>query len=47
MATLTQTLQQILNINAGIAEILASVVLFAVVAVIGWAIYFVFNRYFS
>ena len=47
MATLTQTLQQILNINAGTAEILASVVLFAVVAVIGWAIYFVFNRYFS
>ena len=48
MATLTQTLfQQILNINAGIAEILASVLLFAVVAVIGWAIYFVFNRYFS
>jgi small-conductance mechanosensitive channel len=36
-----------LNINAGTAEILASIILFAVVAVIGWGIYIVFNRYFS
>jgi small-conductance mechanosensitive channel len=47
MANLTETLQQILNTNAGTAEILASILLFAFVAVIGWAIYFVFNRYFS
>ena len=47
MASLTQTIQQILGTNAGTAEILASVLLFAFVAVIGWAIYFVFNRYFS
>ena len=47
MATLTETLQQILNLNAGTAEILASILLFAFVALIGWAIYFVFNRYFS
>ena len=47
MANLTETIEQILNLNAGIAEILASIFLFTVVAVIGWAIYFVFNRYFS
>jgi small-conductance mechanosensitive channel len=47
MATLTETLQQILKLNASTAEILASIVLFLVVAVIGWAVYFVFNRYFS
>ena len=47
MASLTQTIQQILGTNARTAEILASVLLFAFVAVIGWAIYFVFNRYFS
>jgi small-conductance mechanosensitive channel len=47
MATLTEIFQQILHTNAGTAEILASIVLFLVVAVVGWAIYFVFNRYFS
>ena len=47
MATLTDNLQQILGLNAGTAEILAAIVLFTVTAVIGWAIYFVFNRYFA
>jgi small-conductance mechanosensitive channel len=47
MANLTQIFEQLLNTNAGTAEILASIVLFAVVAFAGWAIYFVFNRYFS
>ena len=47
MATLTETLQQLTGLNSGTAEILASIVLFAVVAVVGWAVYFVFNRYFS
>jgi small-conductance mechanosensitive channel len=47
MATLTETLEQILNLNAGTAEILASILLFAFVALVGWVIYFVFNRYFS
>jgi small-conductance mechanosensitive channel len=47
MATLTETLQQLMGSNAGIAEILASVLLFVVTAVVGWAIYYVFNRYFS
>jgi small-conductance mechanosensitive channel len=47
MADLTHTFQQTLNIPLGTAEILASVVLFAIVAFAGWGIYFVFNRFFS
>ncbi|MCW4028232.1 MAG: mechanosensitive ion channel family protein [Candidatus Bathyarchaeota archaeon] len=47
MATLTETFQQILHLNAGTAEILASLVLFALVAFVGWGSYLVFNRYFS
>ncbi len=47
MANLTETIQQILNLNTDIAEILASILLFTFVAIIGWAIYFIFNRYFS
>lgn len=44
---LTKVFEQILGTNANTSEILASVVLFVFVAFIGWAIYFVFNRYFS
>jgi small-conductance mechanosensitive channel len=47
MANLTEIFQQVLPLNPGSAEILASIVLFIVTAVIGWSIYFVFNRYFS
>jgi small-conductance mechanosensitive channel len=47
MATLTETIEQLLGTNAATSEILASIVLFAVAAVIGWAVYFVFNHYFS
>lgn len=47
MANLTETLQQILSTNAGTSEILASIVIFVIVAVSGWGAYFVFNRYFS
>jgi small-conductance mechanosensitive channel len=47
MANLTEILQQTLQTNAGTSEILASILLFVVTVVVGWAIYFVFNRYFS
>jgi drug/metabolite transporter (DMT)-like permease len=47
MANLTETIEQTLGTNATTSEILASVILFVGVALIGWAIYFVFNRYFS
>jgi small-conductance mechanosensitive channel len=47
MASLTETLQQLLNINNGTAEILASIIIFAVVAFVGWGLYLVIGRYFS
>ncbi len=47
MANLTVTIEQALGTNATTSEILASVILFVGVAIAGWAIYFVFNRYFS
>ncbi|XES76094.1 MAG: mechanosensitive ion channel family protein [Candidatus Bathyarchaeia archaeon] len=47
MATLTEIFQQILNTSAINAEILASIVIFAVIAFIGCVAYLVFGRYFS
>jgi small-conductance mechanosensitive channel len=44
---LTQVIEQTLGTNAMTSEILASIVLFVLVAVIGSAVYFVFNHYFS
>ena len=44
---LTRTLEQTLGTNATTSEVLASILLFVGVAVVGWAVYFVFNRYFS
>ena len=44
---LTATLQQALGTNSVTAEIIVSIILFIGVAIVGWAIYFVFNRYFS
>jgi len=47
MATLTETIQQILGINSGTAEILASIIIFMIVATVGGAAYIIFNRYIS
>lgn len=47
MASLTETLQQLLNINNGTAEIIAAIIIFAVVVFIGWVTYIIFNKYFS
>jgi small-conductance mechanosensitive channel len=44
---LTQTFEQTLGTNAVTSEIMASILLFILVTVVGWAVYFVFNRYFS
>lgn len=44
---LTQTFMQILGTNSATSEVLASLVLFGFVALTGWAIYFIFNHYFS
>ncbi len=47
MFDLKQLIQQVLNTNASTAEIIDSILLFAIVVFVGWAVYFVFNRYFS
>ncbi|MGD6807383.1 MAG: mechanosensitive ion channel family protein [Candidatus Bathyarchaeia archaeon] len=47
MVSLTETIQQLTGINAGTSEIIASLVIFAVVGFIGWGAYVIFNRYFS
>ena len=47
MASLNETLQQVFNISSGYAEIIASIIIFAVVVLIGWGAYRIFNRYFS
>jgi small-conductance mechanosensitive channel len=47
MASLTETLQQVFNISSGYAEIIVSIIIFAVVVLIGWGTYGIFNRYFS
>jgi small-conductance mechanosensitive channel len=44
---LAATIEQTLGTNGITAEIITSIILFVGVAVIGWAVYFVFNRYFS
>jgi small-conductance mechanosensitive channel len=44
---IAQYIQDILGLNLITSEILASVIVFSIVAVIGWASYYVFGRYFS
>jgi small-conductance mechanosensitive channel len=46
-SSLTSTLQQLLGTNSITAEIIVSIVLFIGVALVGWAIYVIFNKYFS
>jgi TRAP-type C4-dicarboxylate transport system permease small subunit len=47
MVNLTEIIQQLLNTNAGNAEIVASLIIFAIVALIGWGSYIVTSRFFS
>jgi hypothetical protein len=47
MAALSEILRQILNLNAVNAEILASFILFLIIAVVGWGTYLVFGKYLS
>ncbi len=47
MANLTEIIQNVLNTNSSIAEILSSIVIFAIVAIVGWGFYLIINRYFS
>ena len=47
MVNLTEFVQQLLNTSAANAEIIVSLLIFLVVAFVGWGSYFVFSRYFS
>ena len=47
MATLPEIFQQIFNTSLSNGEIIASIVIFILVAFIGWAAYLIFNKYFS
>lgn len=46
MASLVETLQNLLNTSSSNAEIVASIIIFGVVAIVGWGAYIVFNRLF-
>jgi small-conductance mechanosensitive channel len=46
MVSLTETIQNLTGINAGTSEIIASLIILAVVGFIGWAAFIIFNRYF-
>ncbi len=43
--TLAQTIQSILQTNQVTSEIIASVLIFSFIALIGWSVYIIFNRY--
>lgn len=46
MASLTELIQQILNVSANTAEILVSIIILVIVVAVGWGAYLVFNRIF-
>ncbi len=46
MASLTEIIQQILHTNQIDSEILASLLIFAIVAFVGWAVYGLFSKHF-
>lgn len=45
MVNLTETIQQLLNSSSTNAEILVSVLIFAIVGVVGWVSYVIFSKY--
>lgn len=47
MASLAELISEYFNLSQLASEIVASVVLFAFAIVVGWAVYFVFERYFT
>jgi small-conductance mechanosensitive channel len=47
MGNLSEIIRETLQINQFTSEIIASVVIFILVAVIGWLAYFIFGKYFS
>jgi len=47
MTSLSELFQQLFQTNAYNGEIIASIVIFSIVGLVGWVAYFVFERYFS
>lgn len=47
MVTLTETIQNLLNISSTNAEIIVSILILAIVGVVGWVSYVIFSKYFS
>ena len=47
MASLAELISEYFNLSQLASEIVASVVLFAFAIVVGWAVYFIFERYFT
>lgn len=47
MATLPEIFKQLFNTSLANGEIITSIIIFAVVACVGWGAYLIFNRYFS
>jgi len=46
MATLPEIFKQLFNTSLANGEYITSILIFAVVAIVGWSAYLVFNRYF-
>lgn len=46
MVSLVETIQSLLNTSSGNAEIIASITILAIVAIVGWGAYLIFNRVF-
>jgi small-conductance mechanosensitive channel len=47
MASFTEILQQILHTNTATAEVITSVIMFAIVGFVGWGAYIILSRHFS
>ena len=47
MATLPEIFKQLFNTSLLNGEIITSIIIFVVVACVGWSAYLIFNRYFS
>ncbi|MCW4003337.1 MAG: mechanosensitive ion channel family protein [Candidatus Bathyarchaeota archaeon] len=45
MANITEIIQSILQTDQLTSEIIASAIIFSIIAVVGWTVYFVFSRY--
>jgi hypothetical protein len=45
MINLAEIIQNLIHTNLVISELIASAITFSLIAVVGWFVYFIFNRY--